>query len=152
MLGGVSECLIGSRGGFYEHSNMDHPSRGSRAEKHERQVRMTLHSSVGDELSSMSIIEFANNNLMRSIKALEQAMCQLEHGDLRAGAEVQKAIAEMRKAQDTALKERLKLDDERRKLEQATSDGAIDFDAARASILDSLDRVRRSRDPDPILE
>jgi hypothetical protein len=106
---------------------------------------MKVHSSVGDELSSMSIIEFANNNLLRSIKALEVAMCHLESGDLRAGPEVQKAIADMRKAQETALRERLKLDDERRKIDNATSDGAIDFDAARTSILDSLDRVRRSR-------
>jgi hypothetical protein len=113
---------------------------------------MTLHSSVGDELNSVNIIEFANNNLMRSIKALEAALCHLESGGAGAGTEVQKAIAEMRKAQDTALKERLKLDDERRKLDNATSDGAIDFDAARASILDSLDRVRRSKPADPISE
>ena len=113
---------------------------------------MTLHSSVGDELSSVNIIEFANNNLLRSIKALELALGRLEGGENGAGTEVQKAIAEMRKAQDTALKERLRLDDERRKLDNATSDGAIDFDAARASILDSLDRIRRSKHPDPIPE
>jgi hypothetical protein len=113
---------------------------------------MTLHSSVGGELSSVNIIELANNNLVRSIKALEVAMSHLESGDAGAGTEVQKAIAEMRKAQDTALKERLKLDDERRKLDNATSDSAIDFDAARASILDSLDRVRRSKYADPIPE
>jgi hypothetical protein len=113
---------------------------------------MTLHSSVGDEFGPMSILGSANRNLERTIAALETAMSRLESGAAGTGADVQKAIAEMRKAQDTALRERQKVDDDRRKIELATSDGAIDFDAARASILDSLDRVRRSRGAEPVLE
>lgn len=106
---------------------------------------MTLHSSVGDEFDPKSILGSANRNLERTIAALETAMCRLESGEVGTGADVQKAIAEMRKAQDTALRERQKVDDDRRKFELATSDGAIDFDVARSSTLDSLDRVRRSR-------
>jgi hypothetical protein len=113
---------------------------------------MTLHSSVGDEFDPKSILGSANRNLERTIDALETAMCRLESGDVGTGTDVQKAIAEMRKAQDTALRERQKVDDDRRKLELETTDGAIDFDAARTSILDSLDRVRRSRGADPVLE
>ena len=89
-------------------------------------------------MSSVNIIEFANNNLLRSIKALELALSRLESGDSGAGTEVQKAIAEMRRAQDTALKERLRLDDERRKLDKATSDSAIDFDAVAGVNVDAF--------------
>lgn len=113
---------------------------------------MTLHSSVGDEFDPKSILGSANRNLERTIDALETAMRRLESGDVGTGTDVQKAIAEMRKAQDTALRERQKVDDDRRKLELATGDGAIDFDAARASILDSLDRLRRSRGANPVFE
>ncbi|RPE71284.1 hypothetical protein EDD53_0400 [Pacificibacter maritimus] len=113
---------------------------------------MTLQSSVGDDDGPKDILGSANRNLERTIMALDTALCRLENDDLDAGAAVQKAIAEMRRAQDTALKERQKVDDDRRKLDLATSDSAIDFDAARASILDSLDRVRRSRRPDSVSE
>jgi hypothetical protein len=113
---------------------------------------MNLQSSVGDETDPKDILGFANRNLERTIVALDTILCRLENDDLDAGVAVQKAIAEMRRAQDTALKERQKVDDDRRKLELATSDSAIDFDAARASILDSLDRVRRSCRTGPVLE
>lgn len=113
---------------------------------------MTLQSSVGDESGPMEIIDHANSNLVRTIRALETALCRLETGEAGAGVEVQKAIAEMRKAQTVALSERQKVDEDRRKLERATGEGAIDFDAARIAILDCLDRVRRSRDAGQVPE
>jgi hypothetical protein len=113
---------------------------------------MTLQSSVGDDYGPKEILGSANRNLERSIASLDAVLCRLESGDLSVGPDIQRAIAEMRKTQDTALRERQKVDDDRRKLDLATSDSAIDFDAARASILDSLDRVRRSCGTNPVLE
>ncbi|MCA0044694.1 hypothetical protein [Celeribacter litoreus] len=104
-------------------------------------------SSVGDEFETVDRIEAAvARNLNWAMDALEDVIDRLMAGE-KAGKEVKPLIADLRRAQQSAITERQKLDEERRKRGELGS-GEIDLDAARTEILDRLARLRASRGSD----
>ncbi|WP_143093022.1 hypothetical protein [Celeribacter neptunius] len=86
------------------------------------------------------------NALSWAIDALEDAVGRLALGE-KAEKEVRPLIADLRRAQLLAMKERQNLDEERRKRGELVP-GEIDFDAARSQILDHLARLRAARGPE----
>lgn len=106
---------------------------------------MKVTSSVGDEFETVDRIEKAvARNLNWAIDALEDVIDRLLMGE-KAEKEVKPLIADLRRAQQAAITERHKLDDEKRKRGELGA-GEIDFDAARSEVLDRLARLKaRSR-------
>lgn len=101
-------------------------------------------SSVGDECRSVDQIETSvARSLNWAIEALEDVIERLMSGE-KAEKEVRPLIADLRRAQQLAIKERQALDEEKRKRGEL-GHGEIDFDAARHQILDRLARLRATR-------
>lgn len=112
---------------------------------------MAKFSSVGDERDPKTPLEKAEKQLERALDGVDAALHRIEAGELDAAVEVPKTYQDLKKALDATFAERKRLDEQRRKSGEL-GDGDIDFDAAKSQILDSLDRVRRSKSSGTIPE
>ncbi len=90
------------------------------------------------------LIEIARRNVIRVIKAIDQALDDVEAGETAALSDIPKYLTELRKAMQTAMDERKRLDEQKRKEGQLGA-GEIDFEAARNEVLDRLARLKKSQ-------
>lgn len=106
-------------------------------------------SSVGDEPTLERTYEAAQRQLQRAIDLVDAALDAPKTGGVGNLKESPKVFAELRQALLHLYTERNRLDEQRRKTgERGTGD--LDFSAARAEILDRLDRLRTPRDADNV--
>ena len=99
-------------------------------------------SSVGDESCQKFLVDVAERNLVRAIRALDSAIGKVETGEISQPAEVPKLLGDLRKAMQSALDERKRFDEQQRK-QGGLGAGELDLGAARSEIFDRLDRLKR---------
>ena len=106
-------------------------------------------SSVGDDRNLDSLVEIANESVVRAIRAIHDAIDGVRAGDPKSASEIAKHMADLNKALNISFEERKRLDDHKRKTGELGG-GELDLGAARSQILDGLGRLRAARGSGPI--
>lgn len=112
---------------------------------------MALIQPFGDEgTAATETLVIAQNHFEDALQALEIVKQYLKDGDHLSGTEIKSVAADLRRATQSLLDERKRIDDQLRKEAGIVHAFGIDFGAARDEIGRKLDRLRAARGADGV--